>query len=138
MRLNQAAVDRERYLGKSYVDEQGRTQWSSCVVWDEDIPGFGLRIHPPAAGGQSRKEFVFTYTVGIRSRVMNLGTYGQGCTFKQARRAAGEALACSRRGLDPIEARQAAQGVGTIEDLATRFLTQHVSNGPRKNVPGGD
>ena len=137
MHLNQAAVDREVYIGKSYLDGDGRSQWPSCVIWDEGIPGFGMRIHPPVAGAPSRKDFIFTYSVGVRSRVMNLGTYGPGCTLKQARRAASEALACSRRGLDPIEARQAAQGVGTVEDLARRFLDQHASSGARKNVPGG-
>jgi len=136
MQLNQFTVDREVYVGKSYVDGDGRTQWPSCMIWDEAIPGFGMRIHPPAAGGLCRKDFVFTYSVGARSRVMNLGTYGESCTLKQARRAAGEALACSRRGLDPIEARQAANGVGTVEDLARRFLSQHAISGARKNVPG--
>jgi hypothetical protein len=137
MQLTQAAVDREAYVGKSFLDGNGQTQWPSCVVWDEGIPGFGMRIHPPGARGLSRKDFVFSYSVGVRSRVMNLGTYGEGCTLKQARRAASEALACSRRGLDPIEARQAAHGIGTVEDLARRFLDQHATSGARKNVPGG-
>lgn len=136
MRLNQAVVDRERYSGKSYVDGKGREQWQSCMVWDEELPGFGMRIHPPAARGSSRKDFLFTYNVGTRSRVMVLGTYGESCTLKTARRAAGEALALSRRGVDPIEARQASSGVGTVEDVAERFLERHTANGPRKNVPG--
>ena len=136
MRLNQAAADRETYKGKAYTDANGREQWPSCMVWDEDVPGFGMRIHPPS-GGVSRKEFVFSYSVGARSRVMVLGTYGQNCTFKEARRAASEALALSRRGVDPIEARQGANGFGSVEDLALRFLQQHTATGARRNVPGG-
>ena len=137
MRLNQAAVDREIYRGKPSLDGDGREQWPSCVVWDEDLPGFGMRIHPPARG-VSRKEFIFSYSVAARSRVMVLGIYGQGCTLKQARRAASEALNYSRRGVDPIEARQTASGFGTVEDLALRFLELHTTTGARRNVPGGN
>ena len=135
-RLNQATVDRESYAGKPFVGQDGKEQWPSCVVWDDEIPGFGMRILPPERG-VSRREFVFTYSTGPRSRVMVLGTYGKDCTLKQARRAAGEALTSSRRGLDPIEAREAASGVGTVEDVAERFLERHAGSGPRKNVPGG-
>jgi hypothetical protein len=136
MRLNQAAVDRESYTGKSYIDANGREQWPPCTVWDEDVPGFGMRIHPPSRG-VSRKEFVFTYTVGARARVMVLGTYQKNCTLKEARRVASEALALSRRGVDPIEARQSTNGFGGVEDLALRFLEQHTAAGARRNLPGG-
>lgn len=134
MRLNRTAAHRERYEGKSYIDGQGRQRWPSCVVWDDDLPGFGMRIHPPTARGNSRKEFVLRYRVGLRERTMSLGTYGEDCTVRQARRAASKALAQSRRGVDPVEALQ----TGTVEDVAERFLDEHQASAPRKNVPGGD
>jgi hypothetical protein len=136
MRLNPLTVERQSYSGKPSVDAYGRSQWPSCVLWDEDIPGFGLRIHPPAANGLSRKEFVFSYRVGMRSRVMSIGVYGKDCTLRQARHAATDALTCSRRGLDPMEARQEAHGIGTVEDLARRFLFQRASANARKTVAG--
>lgn len=127
MRLTDALITRERYRGEPFTDEGGRTQWPPCVLWDDELSGFGVRIHPPVRGRPSRKDFIVTWRSGLKSRTMALGTYGVDCTLRQARRAAREALDLARRGRDPIEARQVALGIGTAEDLASRFLFEHTA-----------
>jgi hypothetical protein len=41
------------------------------VLWDDDPPGFGLRISP---GG--RKAFVLSYRAARRKRLLTIGTCG--------------------------------------------------------------
>ena len=125
MRLNDAVIASERYRGEPTTDEEGRAQWPPCIVWDDDLQGFGVRIYPPQRGRPSRKDFIVTWKVGLRTRTMAIGTFGADCTLRQARKMAREALDLARRGQDPIEARHRALGIGTNEDLASRFLFEH-------------
>jgi hypothetical protein len=134
-RLNDALIANERYRGEPSTDEEGRTQWPIHVVWDDELLGFGIRIHPPVRGKPSRKDFIVSWKVGLKSRTMGIGTFGVDCTLRQARKAAREALDLARRGQDPIEARHRALGIGTAEDLASRFLFEH-NAAKRKPVPG--
>ena len=127
MRLSDALIANERYRGEPTTDEEGRTQWPICVLWDDDLQGFGVRIFPPVRGKPSRKDFIVTWKVGLKARTMAIGTHGVDCTLRQARRTAREALDLARRGQDPIEARQRALGIGTTEDLASRFLFEHTA-----------
>jgi hypothetical protein len=135
--LTDAVIANERYRGEPSTDEDGRTQWPVYVVWDDDVQGLGVRIHPPVRGRPSRKDFVVTWRAGLKSRTMAIGTYGVDCTLRQARRYAREALDLARRGQDPIEVRQRALGIGTTEDLASRFLFEH-SAAKKKPIPGGE
>jgi hypothetical protein len=48
-------------------------------IWDEDLPGFGLRVFP-----SGRKRYVVQYRAGRRSRRLNLGPSGV-LTCEQAR-----------------------------------------------------
>ena len=101
MRLNDALITSERYRGEPTTDDEGRTQWPVCVLWDDEIQGFGVRIFPPVRGRPSRKDFIVTWKVGLKSRTMAIGTFGVDCTLRQARRTAREALDLARRGQDP-------------------------------------
>ena len=127
MRLTDPVIANERYRGEPFTDEGGRTTWPPCVLWDDEIEGFGVRIYPPVRGRPSRKDFIVTWRIGLKSRTMAIGTYRVDCTLRQARRAAREAIDLARRGRDPIEARQVALGIGTAEDLASRFLFEHTA-----------
>ena len=135
MRLNDALITSERYRGEPVSDDEGRTQWPVCVLWDDEIQGFGVRIFPPVRGRPSRKDFIVTWKVGLRTRTMAIGTVGVDCTLRQARRTAREALDLARRGQDPIEARQRALGIGTAEDLASRFLYEHTEAKKKPTAP---
>ncbi len=85
MRLNDALIANERYRGEPTTDDEGRTQWPLCMLWDDELQGFGVRIFPPVRGKPSRKDFIVTWKVGLKSRTMAIGTHGVDCTLRQAR-----------------------------------------------------
>jgi hypothetical protein len=137
VRLTDGLITNERYRGEPTTDDEGKAQWPACILWDDEIQGFGVRIYPPVRGRPSRKDFIVSWKIGLRTRMMAIGTYGVDCTLRQARRAARDAIDLARRGQDPIEARQRALGIGTAEDLASRFLFEHTA-AKKKPIPGGE
>jgi hypothetical protein len=138
LRLNDALITSEKYRGEPTTDAEGRTQWPVHILWDDEIQGFGVRIFPPVRGRPSRKDFLVTWKIGLRTRTMSIGTFGVDCTLRQARKMAREAIDLSRRGQDPIEARNRALGIGTSEDLASRFLVEHNASRKKPGIPGGE
>jgi integrase len=91
------------------------------IAWDNDIPGFGVRVMPSA-----RKSFVLQYRAGRRSRRMVLG-YVNVVTPEQARGMAIQHLAALREGIDPLAERDAGRDAVTVSDLATRFDAEHIA-----------
>lgn len=86
---------------------------TDVVVWDDELPGFGLRLRE---GGT--KTWIVRYRVGVRSRVQNLGRLAV-VDPDAARRAARKVLAARALGEDPAaekaKARQrAALTFGTV------------------------
>ncbi len=66
--LTKRALDAFRYRGG----------WD--VRWDDQIPGFGVRIYPTG-----KKAFVLSYRAEGRKRLMVLGRYGADLTLEEAR-----------------------------------------------------
>jgi integrase len=91
------------------------------IAWDQDIPGFGVRVMP-----SSRKSFVLQYRAGRRSRRMVLG-YVNVVTPEQARGMAIQHLAALRGGIDPLAERDAGRDAVTVKDLAARFDAEHIA-----------
>jgi integrase len=119
-RLTKRTIDAATYTG---------TGNARCVLWDDDPPGFGLRLFP-----SGRKAFVLSYRVNNRKRLMTLGTYGA-LTLAEARKAArGELAKVETGGADPLEERQKEARGETIADLAAAYLDRHAS----KKKSGGD
>lgn len=105
-------------LTKRYVDSLRSTE-GDLVVWDDDLPGFGLRVR--ASG---RRYYVAKYRAKGRQRWLTLGPHGV-LTPEQARRQAAKALSAAREGADPaVERREEARAL-TVADLAERYLSQH-------------
>lgn len=110
-RLTKRTIDAATYTG----NENAR-----CMLWDDDPPGFGLRIFP-----SGRRAFVLSYRVNNRKRMMTLGGYGA-LTLDQARKLARRELAKVETGeADPLEVRQQAAKGETVADLCTAYMERH-------------
>ena len=104
-------------LGKLEAKGSGDT-----VYWDEDLPGFGLRVKPNGV-----KSFVVQYrnrTTG-RSRRKTIGRFGPLWSLHQAKKEARGLLAEVARGGDPVADAQNRRRAPTIEELGLRYLAEH-------------
>lgn len=114
MKLIKRVIDAATYTG---------TGNARCVLWDDEVPGFGCRIYP--AG---RKSFVLSYRAGGRKRLLTLGTYGV-LTLEQARKAARAELAkVEIEGADPLAEREKARQGETIAELCVAYMERHGNN----------
>ena len=91
-------------LTKRVVDA-ARAAKGEMFLWDDELPGFGLRVKASGA-----KSFLVQYrNVNARSRRLTLGRYGV-LTAEEGRREAKLALANVLKGSDPAEARKLERG----------------------------
>jgi len=107
-------------LSKRSVDA-ARPGPRETFVWDEELPGFGLRVFP-----SGRKTFFVQYRARGESRTRRyvLGPYGV-LTPAEARDLATQVLADVRKGGDPSEARRIEAHEPTVGDLCTRYLADY-------------
>ncbi|MCB9875937.1 MAG: tyrosine-type recombinase/integrase [Planctomycetaceae bacterium] len=111
MALTKASIERAKYEG----DGNER-----CVKWDDDLPGFGVRVYP-----SGRKAFVLSYrNAEGRKRLTTLGTFGPVTLHEakaRARRFMGEII----EGDDPQANREHKRGGATVADLCRDYLERH-------------
>lgn len=107
-------------LTKRIVDA-AEIRASEYFIWDDDIPGLGLRVLP-----SGRKGYVVQYRAGRRSRRMSLGP-STVLTCEQARTRAIGIIAAARHGEDPAAERDAGRNAITVKELAARFDREHIS-----------
>ena len=111
MKLTKRAIDAATYTG---------TGNARCVLWDDVVPGFGLRLFP-----SGRKAFVLSYRVDGRKRLLTIGAYGV-LTLDQARTAARTELAKVETGAaDPLEQRQRAAQGETVAALCEAYMERY-------------
>lgn len=108
-------------LTKSVVDKLTSTD-REMVVWDEALPGFGIRVKPSGA-----KSYVVQYRTRDTgaSRRKTVGRYGPLMTLHEAREQARGLLADAARGADPVKDAKARRQSKTVADLADAYLTEH-------------
>ena len=87
------------------------------VVWDDDLKGFGVRVHP-----SGRKVFIVKTRYGGRVIKMTIGPHGA-VSPAYARVRAAEIVTDARAGKNPAGRRSRAL---TMRDLGKRFLNDHV------------
>ena len=91
------------------------------VIWDEEVPGFGLRVWPSREGRAARKSFVLQYRAGGRERKLTLGQFGP-LSAEAARRLALSAKASVAHGIDPAAEKEKARRGVTLREAIPRFL----------------
>ena len=107
-------------LTKRFIDSVLPQSGRDVVVWDSELPGFGLRVKP-----SGRRSFMIQYRSRGCSRRLTLGMCGALLTPYDARRLAIERLADVRRGLDPAEEKRTQLTAPRMTDLFKRYLDQH-------------
>ena len=112
--LTNAAISKFAYQG-----DASKTAWD--VRWDDDIPGFGVRIYP-----SGKKAFVLSYRFRGRKRLMVFGRFGADLTLVQARDRARKYRVDIIDGLDPLEEKRRAGRGKTFGELIEDYKTRHV------------
>jgi integrase len=95
---------------------------TNYIAFDHELPGFGVRVMP-----SGKRFFLVQYRRHGRTRRVMLGQFGP-LTAEVARRRALMLLAEARSGgSDPAAERDALRQSLTVEQLAARFLKEHVA-----------
>lgn len=94
---------------------------SELIVFDDDLPGFGVRLR---AGG--KRTWVVQYRVGRKQRRKTIGAVTPTMNAAKARKAADIDLANVKRGGDPQAAKveQRAKAADTFGVVAAQFLSR--------------
>ncbi|WP_245902439.1 Arm DNA-binding domain-containing protein [Pararhodobacter marinus] len=96
--------------------ESVKSQKKDYVVWDSDLPGFGLRVF--ASG---KRSYVIQYRRDGRSRRYTIGLHGI-WTAETARREAKVQLGRVAQGDDPAEERHEDRQAMTVQQLCERYV----------------
>jgi integrase len=102
--------------------ESLETRPAPYIVFDEQLPGFGVRVMP-----SGRRYFLVQYRRHGKTQRIMIGQFGP-ITAELARTKATSLLGQARGGGDdPASARNVLRQSMTIQDLGKRFLKEHVA-----------
>lgn len=121
MKLTKRSLDSFKYTGANN---------SRDVRWDDQLPGFGVRVYP-----SGKKAFVLSYRVAGRKRMFTIGRYGV-FTLEQAKDEAKDYLRKVAKGTDPLEDKQRITNGETVKDLCDEYIERHAKL--RKKTWGDD
>jgi integrase len=114
-------------LTKRFV-ESVKAQATDQLIFDEQIPGFGLRVK----GRTGVRSYVVQYRNRQgRSRRLTIGKHGK-LTADIARREALRIFDAVRAGKDPVAERRAYIDAPIVNDLLDRYVAEHVE---KRNRP---
>lgn len=115
-------------LTKKFIDTQIFNGKGQHVIWDDEVPGFGVRLYPTG-----KKAFVLSYRDNNRKSIMTIGSYSV-LTLDQARKDARAKLVGLNNGINPLEQRQKERQGKLVRDLCTAYIERHATN----KKSGGD
>ena len=92
------------------------------VVWDDDLKGFGVRVHPTG-----RKVYIVKTRYRGRPVKATIGPHGA-VTPAEARARAAEIITGARAGKDPAGWNGRNERAPTMRELGQRFLEEYVSS----------
>jgi integrase len=92
------------------------------LLWDDEVPGFGVRCRPSG----TKTYFLKYRTQGGRQHWLTLGLHGP-LTPDQARKTARREKAAIADGGNPSGDRERKRREATIAGVADRYLTEHVA-----------
>jgi integrase len=115
-KLTKRTVDAAKPKGRDYF------------MWDDDLPGFGLRVF--ASG---KKSFLIQYRVSGRTRRYTIGLHGK-FTPDEARKRATRLLAEVADGGDPSGERAEARKAMTVAQLADFYFSEGPADKPNKKA----
>jgi integrase len=96
-----------------------------AVLWDTELKGFGVRVQRGGA-----KSYVLHYRAGTGRgaplRKLTIGRHGSPWAPEQARADAKRLLGLVAQGKDPAGAKAEANVAPIVDELAARFLDEHV------------
>jgi len=110
---------------KRTVDSLKAPATGEVMLWDDGLKGFGVRVRP--GGG---KTYVFMYRGGAGRgaplRKYTIGLHGSPWTPDSARTEAERLRGLVASGADPAAVKTDRRMAETVQDLAARFLSDHV------------
>jgi len=115
-------------LTKKFIDTQIFNGKGQHVLWDDEVPGFGVRLYPTG-----KKAFVLSYRDNNRKSIMTIGSYSV-LTLDQARKDARAKLVGLNNGVNPLQERQKERQGKLVKDLCKKYIDDHAVN----KKSGGD
>jgi len=107
-------------LTKRTIDAATVDPERDYFIWDEEMPGFGIRILR-----SGKKTYQIQYRKGGRTRRNSIGMHGT-ITPDEARKIAKEKLGRVAKGDNPAEERAIHHGASTVADVCERFMKEYV------------
>ena len=92
---------------------------ADALIWDTEIPGFGVKVTPRGA-----RIYVLQYSRRDRTRRCTIGRHGD-LTAEQARREAQVFRGIIAKGGDPARDRARQRAIPIMQALAERYMTEH-------------
>jgi integrase len=90
------------------------------LFWDTEVPGFGVKVTPKG----KRAYFIYYRNRSGQQRRPKIGDHGS-ITLDEARKIAQQQLALVASGTDISAQRQVERSVGTVAELADRYLSEY-------------
>ncbi len=107
-------------LTKRTIDAAKPDLMRDYFIWDDDMPGFGLRVLR-----SGMKTYQVQYRHGGRTRRNSIGKHGT-ITPDEARKIAKELLGRVAKGDNPAEERAIHRGASSVAEVCERFMKEYV------------